>query len=109
MPLYFTRAQYSAAAFKGMLTSPSDRGAAAKVLFDAVGIKTHSIHFSVSSGEIVSMVECTPEQMAIVEIIILGSGGFNNVSSLELLSLDQMNTAMTTASGIAALYQAPNK
>jgi hypothetical protein len=66
MSLYFTRAQYSAAAFKGMLTSPSDRGAAAKVLFDAVGIKTHSIHFSVSSGEIVCMVECTPEQMAIV-------------------------------------------
>jgi hypothetical protein len=47
--------------------------------------------------------------MAIAEIVTLGSGGFNNVSSLELLSLDQMNAAMTTASGIAALYQAPNK
>jgi uncharacterized protein with GYD domain len=109
MSLYFTRAQYSAAAFKGMLTSPSDRGAAAKVLLDAVGVKTRSIHFSVTSGEIVCMMECTAEQMAIVEIVILGSGGFNNVSSLELLSVEEMNTAMSKAGQTAGTYQPPNK
>ena len=53
MCLYLTRAQYSGAAFKGMVASPSDRAAAARVLFDAIGIRTHSIHYSVSTGEIV--------------------------------------------------------
>ena len=109
MSLYFTRGQYSTAAFKGMLSSPSDRGAAAKVLFDAVGVKIHSIHYSVTSCEIVCMVECTAEQMAILEIVILGSGGFNHISSLELLSLEEMNAAMSKAGQAAGTYQPPNK
>jgi len=54
MSLYLTRAQYSGAAFKGMVASPSDRGAAARVLFNAVGISPLSIYYSVSTGEIVA-------------------------------------------------------
>ena len=109
MSLYLTRAQYSGAAFKGMVASPSDRGAAARVLFDAIGISTHSIHYSVSTGEFVCMLEGTADQIAVVEMVTIGSGAFTSISSLELLSIEQMNAAMTTASGIASKYQAPNK
>lgn len=109
MSLYLTRAHYSASAFKGMLTTPSDRGAAARALFDAMGIKTHSIHFSVSSAEIVVMVEGTADQMASVEMVVMGSGAFDGIHSLELVTVDQMNAAMSKASQIAAKYQAPNK
>lgn len=92
-----------------MVDSPSDRGAAARVLFDAIGIRTHSIHYSVSTGEIVCMLEGTAEQMATVEMVVMGSGGFSSVCSLELVSLEQMNSAMSKASEIASKYQAPNK
>ncbi len=37
------------------------------------------------------------------------SGAFMGVSSLELVSIDQMNAAMSTAGKMVAKYQAPNK
>lgn len=109
MSLYLTRAQYSSSAFKGMVTSPSDRGAAARSLFESMGIKAHTMHYSVSSGEIVTIIEGGAEQMAAVEMVIMSSGAFMGVSSLELVSIDQMNAAMTTASQMVAKYQAPNR
>lgn len=109
MSIYLTRAQYSATAFKGMLSNPSDRGAAARTLFDAMGLKTHSIHFSVTTGEIVVMVEGTAEQLTAVEMVVMGSGAFSNISSIEVVTVEQMNASMSQASQIAAKYQPPNK
>jgi len=109
MSLYLTRAQYSNSAFKGMVTAPSDRGAAARSLFDAIGIKTHSIYFSVTSGEIVTIIEGTADQMAEVEMIIMSSGAFLGVNSLELVTIEQMNAAMSKAGMTVAKYQAPNR
>lgn len=109
MSLYLTRAQYSNSAFKGMVTAPSDRGAAARLLFDAIGIKTHSIYFSVTSGEIVTIIEGTADQMAEVEMIIMSSGAFSGVNSLELVTIEQMNAAMSKAGMTVAKYQAPNR
>ncbi len=109
MSTYLTRAQYSSSAFKGMVTSPSDRGAAARALFESIGIKTHTMHFSVTSGEIVTIIEGTADQMATVEMVIMSSGAFVGVSSLELVSMDQMTAAMATAAQMVAKYQAPNK
>ncbi len=109
MSLYLTRAQYSGAAFKGMVASPSDRGAAARALFDAIGISPLSIHYSVGTGEIICMLEATAEQLTTSEMVIMGSGAFTNISSLQLISVEQMNAAMSNANGIASKYQAPNK
>ncbi|MFT5933232.1 MAG: hypothetical protein ACI9M6_000272 [Hydrogenophaga sp.] len=109
MSLYLTRAQYSTMAFKGMVTTPSDRGAAARALFDAIGIKTHSIYFSVTSGEVVTIIEGTADQMAEVEMVVMSSGAFSGINSLELVTMEQMNAAMSKAGQTVAKYLAPAK
>jgi uncharacterized protein with GYD domain len=108
MSLYLTRAQYSSSAFKGMVTHPSDRGAVARSLFDSIGIKMHAIYFSVTSGEIVTIIEGAADQMAMVEMVIMSSGAFSAVNSLELVTTDKMHTAMLMAAEAAAKYQPPN-
>ena len=42
MALYLARAKYSNAAFKGMVDSPQDREAAARKIFEAVGMTMQS-------------------------------------------------------------------
>ena len=69
MSIYLTRAQYSSSAFKGMVTSPSDRGAAARALFESIGIKTHTMHFSVTSGEIVTIIEGSDAVAAVTDAL----------------------------------------
>ena len=59
MALYLVRSGYTSTAFQGMLAAPSDRGEAAKALFKSLGLKTHEIFFSISSGSIVCLVEGT--------------------------------------------------
>ena len=50
MPMYLMRGKYSNSACKGMITNPHDRGAAAKAMFKVLGLKTHDILVSVSTG-----------------------------------------------------------
>jgi uncharacterized protein with GYD domain len=109
MALYLVRARYTSAAFQGMLAAPHDRGEAAKVLFKALGIKTHEILFSISSGCIVCLLEASVEQMAEAQMITMASGGFSEISAEEMISTKTMTAAMTSAGAKAAKYKAPNK
>lgn len=109
MALYLVRSSYTPTAFQGMLASPSDRGEAAKTLFKSIGLKTHDIFFSVSTGSIVCLVEGTAEQMAETQMITMASGAFTDIHSEELISTKTMKTAMANAGAKAAKYKAPNK
>ena len=64
MALYLARAKYSNAAFKGMVDSPQDREAAARKIFEAVGMTMHQCYFCVSSAELIAIGEGTPENLA---------------------------------------------
>ena len=46
-----------------MINNAHDRGTAAKAMFKALGIKTHSIHFSTFAGDIICIIEGKTEQM----------------------------------------------
>jgi uncharacterized protein with GYD domain len=109
MALYLVRSGYTSTAFQGMLASPSDRGEAAKALFKSLGLKTHDIFFSISSGSIVCLVEGTAEQVTEAQMITMASGAFTEINVEELLSTKAMKTAMTNAAAKAAKYKAPNK
>lgn len=108
MALYLTRAKYSNAAFAGMISNPHDRGTAAKAMFKALGIKTHSIHFSTSAGDIICIIEGNTEQMAQVGAITMASGAFQSIASEELISTAAMNIAMAKAGKAVGKYRAPN-
>lgn len=108
MATFLCQAQYSAAAFKGMLTKPTDRNTAAAALFTAIGIKVPDFHYSVSRGGIVCIVECTIEQMNTLAMVMNASGGFGSLEMLELVSMEKMGLSVKSAAEIAGKYQAPN-
>ena len=109
MALYLVRSRYTPTAFQGMLASPSDRGDAAKTLFKSIGLKTHEVMFSVSTGSIVCLVEGTAEQITETQMITMASGGFSQVCAQELMTTKDMLGAMKSAGAKAAKYAAPNK
>lgn len=109
MALYLVRSRYTPTAFQGMLAAPSDRGDAAKTLFKSLGLKTHEIYFSISSGSIVCLLEGSAEQLAEALMITMSSGAFSEAHTEELISTKSTKTAMTNAGAKAAKYKAPNK
>lgn len=108
MATFLCQAQYSAAAFKGMLTKPTDRNTAAAALFTAIGIKVPDFHYSVARGGIVCIVECTVEQLSTLTMVMNASGGFSSLEMLELVSMEQMGLSAKSAAEIAGKYQTPN-
>jgi uncharacterized protein with GYD domain len=108
MATFLCQAQYSAAAFKGMLTKPTDRNTAAAALFTAIGIKVPDFHYSVSRGGIVCIVECTTAQLTSLAMVMNASGGFSSLETQELVSMEQMAQSVKIATEIAGKYQTPN-
>jgi uncharacterized protein with GYD domain len=109
MGLYLTRAKYTGDAFKGMIGKPHDRGEVAKTLFKAAGMKLHSVYFSPSTAEIVCLVAGDAAQASAVDMVIIASGAFSAVSSIELVDMEEMQQAMKAASKIARKYKAPHQ
>lgn len=108
MATFLCQAQYSAAAFKGFLTKPTDRKTAAAALFSAIGIKVPDFLYSVSRGGIVCIVECTVEQMTSLSMVMNASGGFSSLEMLELVSMEHMAQSVKHAAEVASKYQPPN-
>ena len=108
MSIYLTRAHYSQDAFKGMIAKPENRENAARAMFDAAGIKLHHMWYS-GSGEVVCVVEGNAVSGATVGMVVMASGGFTSVDSIELITMGQMAEAMTNASTIAAKFRPPGK
>lgn len=109
MALYLVRSRYTTSAFQGMLAAPSDRGDAAKTLFKSIGLKTHEIFYSISTGSIVCLVEGNTEQITEAQMITMSSGAFLEIDVEELISTKAMKSAMGNAGAKAAKYKAPNK
>jgi uncharacterized protein with GYD domain len=109
MSLYFFSAKYSNAAFKGMVDTPQDREAAANKLFNAMGVKMHNIYFSVSSAEIVGILEGNAENMAALEMVTMSTGTFTSIDAKEVIDSKSMTAAMETANKVVSAYQAPNQ
>jgi len=109
MALYLMNAKYSNAAYKGMVDTPQDRAAAAHKLADALEMKMHQIYFSVSSAEIVFIVEAEADKVAALEMIGMSTSSFTGFEALEIIDSKSMTAAMETANKVVSAYQAPNK
>ena len=109
MALYLARAKYSNSAFKGMVDNPQDREAAANKLFSALNVKMHNLYFSVSSAEIVAIMEGSAENMAAVEMVTSSTGTFSSFETIEIIDSKSMTSAMETANNVVSAYQAPNQ
>lgn len=109
MATYLTRATYTAEAFRGMIANPEDRTAAAKSVFKAAGLKLSSVHFSPSTGEVICVADGDGIQAAALDIAVMASGAFSSVSSIELISMADLQAAMQSAAKVAKKYSPPNR
>ena len=108
MTTHLFQARYSAAAFKGMVTQPSDRQAAASALLAAMGLELISFYYVPGTSGIAGIIEGTTEHAATAGMAICASGAFSSFESTEVLSNEQMNRAMKAAAEFAGKYQSPN-
>ena len=76
-----------------MVDPPQDREAAANKLFDAMGITMHNIYFSVSSAEIVRILEGSAESMASLEMVTMSNGTFTSIDAKEVTDSKSMTAA----------------
>lgn len=56
-----------------------------------------------------TIIEGTADQMAEVEMVVMSSGAFSGINSIELVTMEQMNAAMSKAGQTVAKYLAPAK
>lgn len=108
MSLYLTRAHYSQDALKGMISKPENREAAARVMFDAAGVKLHQLWYS-GAGDVIGVAEGSAVSGAAIGMVLMSSGTFTSVDSTELLTMGQMVEAMSQAGTIASKYRPPGK
>ena len=111
MTTQLIRCRYTAEGFKGMLTSPSDRGAAIEKLFGALDMKVTNIFFSTSTCElyILSESSATMAQLAAAEMIVQGTGAVADIQVMNLMDTNTMVEAMTLGGKISGLYKAPSE
>jgi uncharacterized protein with GYD domain len=81
-----------------------DRGTAAKAIFKSLGLKTHSVHYSVSTGDFIGIVEGNTEQIAQVGAISMGAGAFHSISIKDLIT----TAARAKAGKATGKYKVPN-
>lgn len=108
MTLYLTRAKYTQESFKNMLAKPADREGPGRAMLEAAGLKTHHMWYS-SDGAIVCVIEGDFVSGASVGMVMMASGAFASVESVELMTMAQQLDAMKRADKIAAAYRPPGK
>jgi uncharacterized protein with GYD domain len=109
MALYLTCAQYTQDGYKGMIAQPENREAMARALFEAAGIKLLHIWYSPSTSEIVTVGEGDAVAGATAGMVVMASGAFSNVHSIELISTQQQFDAMKAGAAVAAKFRPPGK
>ena len=109
MATYLATASYSNDAFKGMVATPQDREAAARQLFESLGVSLHQIYFSVTDGDIIVVLQGSAQQMAALEMVTMASGAFTRIESREIISMTDMKSAMDTASQAMSSYTPPHR
>ena len=106
---FIWREQSSNLAFKGMVDNPQDREAAANKLFFALNVIMHNFYFSVSSAEIVAIMEGSAENIAAVEMVTSSTGTLSAFEAIEIIDFKLMTSTMVTANKVVSVYQAPNQ
>ena len=108
MSIYMSRFAYNGASYKAMMDNPSDREAAAKAGFAAVGGKILHVYYSASTGELVCIGEGDATQVSAGRMITMAAGA-TSVSVEELITPSDMTSAMKLAGKVASQYRAPNQ
>ncbi|MGB3279188.1 MAG: GYD domain-containing protein [Pseudorhodobacter sp.] len=108
MPMYLFQLSYTADAAKAMITSPSDRKAAATDLINALGGKLHAMYFSFGEYDAVCLIEGPDDKMMAAGAMAVGSSGaISKTHTTKLMSSDEAMAAMAMAGKAVGAYRPP--
>lgn len=108
MPMYLFQLSYTSEAAKAMITSPSDRKAAATSLINALGGKLHEMYFSFGEYDAVCLIEGPDDKMMAAGAMAVGAGGsISKAHTTKLMSVDDAMAAMTMAGKAVGAYKPP--
>jgi uncharacterized protein with GYD domain len=110
MARYIITGCYTAAAMKGMMAHPSDRGAASAKIAAASGGTLE--HYFVTTGPfdflmVVSTEGDDIEGLLAALMVAGGSGAISNLQTVRALTSDEFTAVQKTAAKIASAYAPP--
>lgn len=108
MPHYMFQLSYTAAATKAMLTTPSDRKAAANKLVTALGGKLHAMYFCFGEYDAVCLIEGPDDQMMAAGALAVAAGGaISKTLVTKLMTVEEGMAAMAMAGKAIGAYVPP--
>ena len=108
MATYMFQFSYAAGAVKGMVAKPQSRRAAAEKVIGAAGGQLRDMYFCFGDYDGVGLAEFPSNvEAAAASLAIAASGGFSNIKTTVLISMDEAVQAMEKAGEASATYAPP--
>jgi uncharacterized protein with GYD domain len=108
MSYYLFQMTYSDSAIKGLISTPTDREAAARKLIESLGGKLHHFFFAFGKYDIVALIENADEKAVMAGTAIIGaSGTASSMMTTKLMSSKDATAAMSLAAKTMGSYQPP--
>ena len=108
MATYLFQFSYSVQAMKGMVERPQNRRDAAETVIAAAGGRLLDMYFCFGDYDGVAIAEFPSNVDAAAASLAIGStGGFANVKTTVLITMDESVEAMRKASDVQAAYAPP--
>ena len=108
MPRYLHQFSYTTESLKAMTTAPSDRRAAAEKLMSAAGGKLLDLYYCFGEYDGIAISEFPANVDVAAGILAAGaSGGFSQMKTTVLITMDEAKEAMEKAGKAAASYTPP--
>jgi len=111
MPKFVTFASWSAASWARMIDNPDDRIAAAREFANALNATLETFYWLPLATHDVLITFDAPDTItaSAVNIAIVSTGAVNNIETYELLTQDQLKTALTIAADAKKIYRPPGQ
>lgn len=107
MALYIVTGNYTAAAMKGMMASPSDREEAARSVVEAAGGKVQAYYLTSGETDFLIVTEANDAKDILPALMVTGgSGTVSNLKTVMAFTSADFTAAQKKAGEIAGKYKA---
>jgi uncharacterized protein with GYD domain len=109
MPRFIVTGCYTGAAFKGMISSPNDREAAARAIIEAAGGKLESFYLTTGATDFIFTASIDDVSDLLAGLMAAaGSGAISDVQTQRAFTGAEFMAMQKKAGSLAAAYKAPN-
>lgn len=108
MPLFITYASYSQSGIQGMISKPSDRGAAIQAMLDNVGAKIVGLYMTTGPNDVVLVTEAADGADTVaLGMAVAASGSVSRVETVRAWTSGDFVAIAEKASALTGSYTPP--